>query len=463
MARSFDKILVSDRGEIARRVFRTVRAMGIRSGAVYSDADADAPHVAEADEAVRLGPAPSRESYLAIPRILAAAGQVGADAIHPGYGFLSENAELAARCTERGMTFIGPTAEAIRRMGSKIEAKAIMAAAGVPVVPGTSGAGLDDAALLAAARTIGVPLLIKASAGGGGKGMRVVRDLKALPEALAAARREAASAFGDDTLLLERYFEAPRHVEIQIFGDTLGTVVHCFERECSIQRRYQKIIEEAPSPALDAHLRARMGAAAVTAGKAIGYVGAGTVEFILDAAGEPLPLAQDALTLDGHAIEARLYAEDPANDFLPATGRIAIWEPADLPGVRYDSGVAAGTTVGVHYDPLLAKIIAHGVTRAEATTRLVVALRRLGVAGVTTNRDLLLAVLTHPAFAAGALDTRFIDRHLPPTARVAPRDADADRVHAVVAALAAHERRRAGGPLPASIPSGWRNNRWRPQ
>ncbi len=499
MARSFDKILVANRGEIARRVFRTVRAMGIRSVAVYSDADADAPHVAEADEAVRLGPAPSRESYLAIPRILAAAEQVGADAIHPGYGFLSENAELAARCTERGMTFIGPTAEAIRRMGSKIEAKAIMAAAGVPVVPGTSGAGLDDAALLAAARTIGVPLLIKASAGGGGKGMRVVRDLKALPEALAAARREAASAFGDDTLLLERYFEAPRHVEIQIFGDTLGTVVHCFERECSIQRRYQKIIEEAPSPALDAHLRARMGAAAVTAGKAIGYVGAGTVEFILDAvgefyflevntrlqvehpvtemvtgldlvrwqilvaAGEPLPLAQDALALDGHAIEARLYAEDPANDFLPATGRIAIWEPADLPGVRYDSGVAAGTTVGVHYDPLLAKIIAHGATRAEATTRLVVALRRLGVAGVTTNRDLLLAVLTHPAFAAGALDTHFIDRHLPPTARVAPRDADADRVHAVVAALAAHERRRAGGPLPASIPSGWRNNRWRPQ
>ena len=473
--------------------------MGIRSVAVYSDADADAPHVAEADEAVRLGPAPSRESYLAIPRILAAAEQVGADAIHPGYGFLSENAELAARCTERGITFIGPTAEAIRRMGSKIEAKAIMAAAGVSVVPGTSGAGLDDAALLAAARTIGVPLLIKASAGGGGKGMRVVRDLKALPEALAAARREAASAFGDDTLLLERYFEAPRHVEIQIFGDTLGTVVHCFERECSIQRRYQKIIEEAPSPALDAHLRARMGAAAVTAGKAIGYVGAGTVEFILDAAGEfyflevntrlqvehpvtemvtgldlvrwqilvaagePLPLAQDALALDGHAIEARLYAEDPANDFLPATGRIAIWEPADLPGVRYDSGVAAGTTVGVHYDPLLAKIIAHGATRAEATTRLVVALRRLGVAGLTTNRDLLLAVLTHPAFVEGALDTHFIDRHLPPTARVAPRDADADRVHTVVAALAAHERRRAAGPLPASIPSGWRNNRWRPQ
>ncbi len=502
MARVFEKVLVANRGEIARRVVRTLRAMGIASVAVYSDADADAPHVAEADEAVRLGAAPSHESYLAIARMLAAAEQVGADAIHPGYGFLSENAEFAARCAEKGIVFIGPTVDAIRRMSSKIEAKAIMAAAGVPVVPGTSGAGLSDQALVAAARTIGLPLLIKASAGGGGKGMRIVRDLAVLPDALAAARREAASAFGDDTLLLERYFEAPRHVEIQIFGDTRGTVVHCFERECSIQRRYQKIIEEAPSPApaLDARLRARMGAAAVAAGKAIGYVGAGTVEFILDAAGafyflevntrlqvehpvteaitgldlvrwqilvaqgEPIPVAQDALEVTGHAIEARLYAEDPANDFLPATGRIAIWDPAELPGLRYESGVARGTTVGIHYDPLLAKIIAHGATRAQAITRLVHALRRLGVAGVTTNRDLLLAVLTHPAFGAGALDTHFIDRHLPPTARVASRDADADRTHAIVAALAAHERRRrAGGPLPASIPSGWRNNRWRPQ
>src|SRR5882672_2692718 len=416
MARSFDKILVANRGEIARRVFRTVRAMGIASVAVYSDADAEAPHVAEADEAVRLGPAPSRESYLAIDRILAAAAQVGADAIHPGYGFLSENAEFAARCAERGIVFIGPPVDAIRRMGSKIEAKAIMAAAGVPVVPGTVGTGLSDAALTAEAKTIGTPLLIKASAGGGGKGMRIVRDLVDLPEALAAARREATNAFGDDTLLLERYFAAPRHVEIQIFGDTQGTVVHCFERECSIQRRYQKIIEEAPSPAVDAQLRARMGAAAVAAGKAIGYVGAGTVEFILDAAGEfyflevntrlqvehpvtemvtgldlvrwqilvaagePLPLSQDALAISGHAIEARLYAEDPANDFLPSTGRVAIWEPVELPGVRYDSGVATGTVVGVHYDPLLAKIIAHGATRAEATARLVAALRRLGVA-----------------------------------------------------------------------------------
>jgi acetyl-CoA carboxylase biotin carboxylase subunit len=500
MARVFEKVLVANRGEIARRIFRTLRALGIASVAVYSDADADAPHVAEADEAVRLGPAPSRESYLAIERILAAAAQVGADAVHPGYGFLSENAELAARCAEKGIAFIGPTVDAIRRMGSKIEAKAIMAAAGVPVVPGTSGAGLSDQDLVAEARTIGVPLLIKASAGGGGKGMRIVRDLAILPDALAAARREAASAFGDDTLLLERYFEAPRHVEIQIFGDTQGTVIHCFERECSIQRRYQKIIEEAPSPALDGHLRARMGAAAVAAGKAIGYVGAGTVEFILDAAGafyflevntrlqvehpvteaitgldlvrwqilvaqgEPIPAAQDALAINGHAVEARLYAEDPANDFLPATGRVAIWEPAELPGVRYDSGVAAGTAVGIHYDPLLAKIVAHGATRAQAIARLVRALRRLGVAGVTTNRDFLIAVLEHPEFRDGALDTHFIERLLPPSTRVAARDADADRVHAIVAALAAHERRRrAGSPLPSSIPSGWRNNRWRPQ
>lgn len=500
MAR-FAKVLVANRGEIARRVCRTLRAMGIASVAVYSDADADAPHVADADEAVRLGPAPSRESYLAVDRIIAAAAQVRADAIHPGYGFLSENPELALRAAEKRIAFIGPPVDVIRRMGSKIEAKAIMEAAGVPVVPGTSGAGLTDAVLVAEAKRIGVPLLIKASAGGGGKGMRIVRDLAAVPEALAAARREAANAFGDDTLLLERYFEAPRHVEIQIFGDTLGTVIHCFERECSIQRRYQKIIEEAPSPALDAHLRARMGAAAVAAGKAIGYVGAGTVEFILDATGafyflevntrlqvehpvteavtgldlvrwqiqvaqgEPIPVPQEGLAITGYAIEARLYAEDPANDFLPATGRVALWEPADLPGVRYDSGVAAGTTVGVHYDPLLAKIIAHGTTREEATLRLTGALRRLGVAGVITNRALLLAVLDHPAFRAGELDTHFIERHLPPAMRVPERDPAADRVHAVVAALAAHERRRAteDSPLPSSIPSGWRNNRWRPQ
>jgi acetyl/propionyl-CoA carboxylase alpha subunit len=358
---------------------------------------------------------------------------------------------------------------------------------------------VTDAQLAAEAREITYPVLVKACAGGGGKGMRVVASEADLSEALAAARREAAAAFGDDTLLLERYFDAPRHVEIQIFGDSRGQLLHCFERECSIQRRFQKIIEEAPSPAVDDQLRREMGAAAVAAGKAIGYVGAGTVEFLVDAAGdfhflevntrlqvehpvteavtgldlvrwqiqlaqgEPLPLAQDELALRGHAIEARLYAEDPANDFLPATGRIALWEPPELPGVRIDSGVAAGSEVGIHYDPLLAKLIAVGPNRGEAIRRLVAALRRLGVGGVTTNRDFLIAVLEHPAFEAGKLDTHFIERHLPPATRRAPRDAAAERLHAIAAALHAHERRRGEGPLPPSIPSGWRNNRWRAQ
>jgi acetyl-CoA carboxylase biotin carboxylase subunit len=498
--RPLHKVLVANRGEIARRIFRTARRMGMTTVAVYSDADAGAPHAAEADEAVRIGPAASLESYLDVDRVLAAARAVGADAVHPGYGFLAENADFAARCADAGLAFIGPPVEAIRRMGSKVEARAIMARAGVPVVPGASGAGLDDAALAREAKRIGLPVLIKASAGGGGKGMRLVREAGALPEALAAARREAARAFGDDTLLIERYFDAPRHVELQIFGDTRGRVVHLFERECSIQRRFQKIIEEAPSVAVDDALRARMGAAAVAAGRAIGYTGAGTVEFLLDrdgqfyflevntrlqvehpvteaitgldlvewqirvARGEALPFEQGDVARAGHALEARLYAEDPQADFLPASGRIALWEPTPLPGVRYDSGVEAGTEVTVHYDPLLAKIVAHGATRDEARQRLLDALRRLGVAGVTTNREFLLAVLDHPAFAAGEIDTHFIERHLPAAARARARDAAVDRVHALVAAIDGHERRRrAGGPLPASIPSGWRNNRWRPQ
>jgi acyl-CoA carboxylase subunit alpha len=492
------KILVANRGEIARRVLRTVRAMGLAGVAVYSDADADAPHVREADEAVRLGPAPSRESYLAIDRVLAAAAATGADAVHPGYGFLAENADFAARVAAAGLTFIGPPVEAIRTMGSKIEAKRIMADAGVPVVPGVSGRGRSDAELAAEGRALGFPLLVKASAGGGGKGMRIVRAAAELGDALAAARREAEGAFGDGTLLIERYFEAPRHIEVQIFADTYGAVVHCFERECSIQRRYQKVIEEAPSPAVDGALRAKLGAAAVAAARAIGYVGAGTVEFIVDrqgafyflevntrlqvehpvteavtgldlvrlqivvAQGEPLPFAQEDLALDGHAIEARLYAEDPARDFLPATGRVLLWEPPRLPGVRYDAGVVAGSDVGVHYDPLLAKVIAHGASRAEATQRLVRALQGLGVAGVTTNRDFLIAVLTHPRFHAGETDTHFIERHLPAERRGVAGDARAERIHVIAAAIHEHEcRRRQGGPLPASIPSGWRNNRWR--
>ena len=498
--RHFEKVLVANRGEIARRVMRTLREMGIASVAVYSDADAAAPHVGDADEAVRIGPAPSRESYLAIDRIVEAARSVGADAVHPGYGFLAENAEFADRCTEAGLVFIGPTAEAIRKMGSKIEAKAIMAAAGVPVIPGCSGEGLSDDALAGEARKIGFPVLIKASAGGGGKGMRIAGDEGELSQALATARREASSAFGDDTLLLERYFEAPRHIEVQIFGDAKGRVIHLGERECSVQRRYQKIIEEAPSVAVNEELRGRLGAAAVAAGEAIGYQGAGTVEFIMDQSGDfyflevntrlqvehpvteeitgldlvrlqveiaegaPLPRAAEETSIQGHAIEARLYAEDPASDFLPQTGRVALWETPQLPGLRYDSGLEAGTEVGPHYDPMLAKIIAHGATRDDAIRRLVHGLRDLGVGGIATNREFLVAVLSHPAFAAGETDTHFIERNLPPEMRSAERDPAADRVHAIVATLHDHERRRRSpGPLPQSIPSGWRNNRWRPQ
>jgi propionyl-CoA carboxylase alpha chain len=499
--RHFEKVLVANRGEIARRVMRTLREMGIASVAVYSDADGAAPHVGDADEAVRIGPAPSRESYLAIDRIIESARSVGADAVHPGYGFLAENAEFADRCTEAGLVFIGPPAEAIRKMGSKIEAKAIMAAAGVPVIPGCSGAGLSDDALAGEARKIGFPVLIKASAGGGGRGMRIAGNEGELPQALAAARREASSAFGDDTLLLERYFEAPRHIEVQIFGDAKGRVIHLGERECSVQRRYQKIIEEAPSVAVDEELRGRLGAAAVAAGEAIGYQGAGTVEFIVDqsgdfhflevntrlqvehpvteavtgldlvrlqveiAEGSPLPQALEEVAIHGHAIEARLYAEDPANDFLPQTGRVALWEPPRLPGVRCDGGIEVGTEVGPHYDPMLAKIIAHGTTRDDAIRRLVRALRDLGVGGIATNREFLIAVLAHPAFAAGETDTHFIERHLPPETRSACPDPAVDRVHAIVATLHDHERRRRSAecPLPRSIPSGWRNNRWRPQ
>jgi propionyl-CoA carboxylase alpha chain len=496
--RRFEKVLVANRGEIARRVLRTLREMGIASAAVYSDADWSAPFVAEADEAVRLGPAPAAESYLSVDRVLGAARRVGADAVHPGYGFLAENADFAARCAEAGLAFIGPPVDVLRRMGSKIEAKQMMEAAGVPVIPGAPGAGLSDRELAAAARRLGFPVLVKASAGGGGKGMRIVREESALAEAVAAARRESASAFGDDTLLLERYFEAPRHIEVQIVGDGHGHVLHCFERECSVQRRYQKVVEEAPSVAVDPALRHRLGQAAVSAGKAIGYVGAGTVEFLVDAAGAfyflevnprlqvehpvteavtgldlvrlqilvaqglPLPVTQEDLQergIDGHAIEVRLYAEDPDHDFLPATGTVALWDPAPLPGVRVDSGIAAGTEVGVHYDPLLAKIIAHGSTRAESLRRLVGALRRLGVGGVVTNRDFLLAVLTHPAFEAGELDTHFVERHLPPSARRAARDPQADRLHAVATALWACRRRVGTGPLPASIPPGWRGHR----
>ena len=404
--RPLRKVLVANRGEIACRVLRTLRGMGIPSVAVYSDADASAVFVREADEAVRIGPAPASESYLDSARILEAAGAVGADAVHPGYGFLSENAEFAAACARAGLVFIGPTVDAIRRMGSKVEAKALMQAAGVPVLSGFAAAGLSDAEIATRGAALGYPLLVKASAGGGGKGMRVVREPGALVAALGAARREAKAAFGDDALLIERWVEVARHVEVQILGDAHGGLVHLFERDCSLQRRHQKVIEEAPAPALDPALRAQLCAAAVAAGKAIGYVGAGTVEFLLAgdgrfhflevntrlqvehpvteaitrfdlvrlqievAEGRALPFEQGDVRAEGHAIEARLYAEDPAQGFLPATGRLALWAAPVLPGLRVEAGVEAGVTVGVHYDPLLAKLIAHGATRDEARRRL---------------------------------------------------------------------------------------------
>jgi acetyl-CoA carboxylase biotin carboxylase subunit len=488
------KVLVANRGEIASRIMRTCRAMGIDTVAIYSDPDRNAPFVRDADEAVYIGPPMAAASFLAIEKMVDYARRTGADAVHPGYGFLAENADFAAACEAAGVTFIGPSPDAIRRMGSKSEAKRIMAAAGVPVVPGFDAVGLADRDIAARARELGYPVLIKASAGGGGKGMRVVREPERLPAALEAARREAKGAFGDDALLVERYFESPRHVEIQILGDAHGTLLHCFERECSIQRRHQKIIEEAPSPALDDALRARMAAAAVTAGRAIGYRNAGTVEFILDqngafyflevntrlqvehpvteevtgldlvrlqilvAQGEPLPLRQEDLALRGHAIEARLYAEDPRADFLPSTGTILRWQPGCVPGVRWESGVERGSEVTIHYDPMLAKVIAHAPTRAEAARRLAKALAETRVHGVRTNLALLVEILRHPEFLAGRLDTHFIEKHLvldrPPT----PTEREADRVHAVAAALWLQERRRAEAPVLRSVPSGWRNS-----
>jgi propionyl-CoA carboxylase alpha chain len=491
---------VANRGEIARRVLRTLRERGTPSVAVYSDADAEAPHVREADEAVRIGAAPSVASYLDAGRILEAARAVGADAVHPGYGFLSESAAFASACTEAGLVFIGPPEAALRRMGSKIEARRVAEESGVAVLAGVAGEGLSDAALAEQAERLGFPLLVKPSAGGGGKGMRLVRGASELAGTLAASRREARASFGDEALLLERYLEAPRHVEIQVVADAHGRVIHLGERECSVQRRHQKVIEEAPSPAVDEALRGRMGAAAVALAKAVAYTGAGTVEFLLDTSGEffflemntrlqvehpvteavtgldlvelqlrvaeghALPLAQEDVRLAGHAIEARLYAEDPERDFLPATGRIALLALPARPGLRIDSGIEEGTEVGIHYDPLLAKLVAHGASREEARRRLLGALEALGVAGVVTNRAFLAAVLAHPEFVAGRLDTHFIERRLGSEARRAQPDPARLRLHALVAALFDHERRRAaGGPLPPSIPSGWRNNRWRPQ
>ena len=444
----FDKILVANRGEIACRVIRTAQRMGIRTVAVFSDADEGARHVAMADEAYRIGPAPARESYLRADVIVEAAVRSGSQAVHPGYGFLSENAGFAEACAAAGITFIGPPPSAIRAMGSKSAAKRIMEEAGVPLVPGYHGEDQSPDRLLGEAERIGWPVLVKATAGGGGKGMRAVLDAPSFPGALAGAKRESLASFGDDRVLLERYLARPRHVEVQVFADTLGGAVHLFERDCSIQRRHQKVLEEAPAPGLAAETRMAMGRAAVAAARAIGYVGAGTVEFLLDedgsfsfmemntrlqvehpvtemitgqdlvewqlrvAAGEPLPAAQEALSITGHAIEARVYAEDPTRDFLPSIGRLDhLRPPRESAHVRIDTGVREGDSVTIHYDPMIAKLVVWDTSRAGAVRRLRAALSEYQVVGVTTNLAFLGAVAAHPAYRAADLDTRFIDRH----------------------------------------------------
>jgi 3-methylcrotonyl-CoA carboxylase alpha subunit len=446
------RVLVANRGEIALRVIRACREMGIETVAVYSDADATARHVRAADAAVRVGPPPAAESYLNIPALIAAARTSGADAVHPGYGFLSERPAFARACVDAGLIFIGPPADAIERMGSKIGARTLMEQAGVPVVPGRTPADQNDAGIAAAAGAIGFPVLVKASAGGGGKGMRAAHDAATLAEAIPSARREAQAAFGDGTLYVERLIQRPRHIEIQVFADAHGNAVHLFERECSIQRRHQKIVEESPSPVLTPAVRDRMGKAAVAAATSVGYRNAGTIEFLLEGAGDaarfyflemntrlqvehpvtemvtgtdlvraqllvasgrPLPWRQADLAQRGHAIECRVYAEDPSSGFLPQAGPLALYREPDGPGIRIDSGVEEGTAVPVQYDPMLAKLIASGETRDAAIARAVAALRQFPILGVRTNVAFLIRTLEHPAFRTGDLHTGFVDEHLP--------------------------------------------------
>jgi 3-methylcrotonyl-CoA carboxylase alpha subunit len=444
----FDKILIANRGEIACRIIHTARRMGIATVAVYSEADASARHVAMADEAVLIGPPAAAQSYLLSERLVDAARRTGAQAIHPGYGFLSENAAFAQACMNAGLVFIGPPVSAIQAMGSKSEAKRLMQAAGVPLVPGYHGEDQDPALLARQATAIGYPVLIKASAGGGGKGMRVINDASEFAVGLAAAKRESRAAFGDDQVLIEKYLVRPRHIEIQVFADTHGNCVYLFERDCSLQRRHQKVVEEAPGPGLSESRRKEMGQAAVAAARAIGYAGAGTVEFIVSsddefyfmemntrlqvehpvtecitgqdlvqwqllvAAGENLPTAQDGLAINGHSIEVRIYAEDPERDFLPATGALRhLRFPPESEHVRVDSGVREGDVISVHYDPMIAKLIVWDRDRDAALRRMQQALAETEIVGLTTNVDFLYSIISHPAFRQGGVDTGFIDRH----------------------------------------------------
>ena len=501
----FRSVLIANRGEIACRVIRTAARMGVRTIAVYSEADAAAPHARLADEAHCIGPAAAADSYLNVEALLAAARASGAEAVHPGYGFLSENAGFAEACAAAGLVFVGPPPDAIRAMGLKDRAKVLMEKAGVPVVPGYHGEDQSDATLAGAAKEVGYPVLIKAVAGGGGKGMRRADDADGFASALASARREAKAAFGDDRVLIEKFVTSPRHIEIQVFGDAHGAAVHLFERDCSVQRRHQKIIEEAPAPGMPDEMRAAMGKAACDAARAIGYTGAGTVEFIADgtdglsavrfyfmemntrlqvehpvtemitgqdlvewqfrvAAGEPLPLAQADISFRGHAIEARLYAEEPARGFLPSTGRLAHFSlPAAEAGLRIDAGVEAGGEVTVHYDPMIAKLIGWGETRDAARARLADALERTRVAGLRTNAAFLARLIAHPAFAAGGVDTGFLDAHLTALAGAVPEPGAEDVALAVLGEIgrrrAAQDSRTAGQADPWSpwnLGTGWR-------
>jgi len=500
--RPLRKLLVANRGDVASRVMRTAQSMGIHCVAIFSDADADLPFVREADEAVRVGPAAAAESYLSIERVIEAAQRTGVDAIHPGWGFLAENAAFARAVEDAGFIFVGPTPDSIERMGDKRRAKQIAIELGVPVIEGVIPEAQDDATLAACARELGAPLLLKASAGGGGKGMKRLDSLDGLEDAIASARREAEAAFGDGSLLLERYIERPRHVEVQILADGAGNVIHAYERECSIQRRHQKIIEESPSPALDHALRDRMGEAAVRCAEAIGYRGVGTVEFLLApdrsfyflemntrlqvehgvtelvtgldlvaeqlhvARGERLRFIQDEIPLEGHALEVRLYAEDADKGFLPQTGTLHdfhVSEAARLGAdLRVEATVERGSLVSPHYDPMLARLMVRGPDRTTAIERMRRCLMHLGLAGVVTNRDLLVRCLDHSAFRAGDTHTHFIDQHASELLGQ-PRDAGLTEDAAIAATLFACEQRRDASPLPASIPRGYRNNFHTPQ
>ena len=490
---NISRVLVANRGEIARRVFQSAKKMGLSTIAIHSDGDEHEAFVSDADFAFNIGGTTATESYLDMDKVLNAAIATRADAIHPGYGFLSENAEFAEKVQKAGITWVGPPPEAISAMGDKLAAKRMMVAAGVPTLP---SAEIDPSSdLTAISRDIGFPLLVKASAGGGGKGMRVVETRDDLEDAIASSKREASAAFGNDTVFLERYLPAPRHVEIQVLGDQHGNVLHCFERECSIQRRHQKVIEEAPSPAMSINLRQRMGAAAVTAVEAMGYYSVGTVEFLLDGEGDEaqfffleintrlqvehpvteavtgidlvreqilvaaknrLSFTQSDLSITGHAIEARLYAEDPSNNFLPATGTLHVWKPATEPKVRFDSGIEQGSVVSVEFDPMLAKVIAHAPTRTEASLKLALALERTHLHGVTTNRDFLVSTLRSEEFLAGKTTTDFIER----VDLVRQREAEQAEIHtaAISAALLSQAANRTHSKILQFMPSGFRNS-----